>query len=323
MLFLLLTIVNAGLLKPDQGLLGSAVDEHGCRGSAGFVWCEALNRCHQPFVERCETKQYPQVVLGSARDTHGCVTGGGYSWCETTQECHRLWEKACPEKAVIVKAAKEVQFIPQQLSAQTTFKKILKEAVVKKAAKEVQFVPQQLPAKTVQFIPQKKSTEVKFIPQRKSKEVEFIPQKKSKEVEFIPQKKSKEVEFIPQRKSKEVQFIPQKKPAKEVTFIAPKKSIETQFVYKPTPLKSEQVDLIPQLPLMPMKVYTMPDEKVEAKIVPAPQKKEDLKEEKKYVPVEPVTNNVNVPVPEKEPKKEKQGFFTTVWSAIGRFFGWW
>lgn len=296
MLFLLIALSHAGLLKPGQGLLGSEVDEHGCRGSAGFVWCEKLNRCHQPFVEKCETKKYPQVILGSARDTHGCVTGGGYSWCETTQECHRLWEKPCPEKTAVVEAAKEVQFIPQQLPAQTTFKKILKEVVVKKAPKEVQFIPKQLPAKIVQFIPQKKSKEVEFIPQRKSKEVKFIPQRKSKEVELIH------------------------KVAKEVTFIAPKKSIETQFVYKPTPLESEQVDLIPQLPLMPMKVYTIPDEKIDAKIVPAPTTDLSEKEEKIYTPVEPVTNNVNVPLPEKEPKK---GFFATIWSAVGRFFGWW
>jgi hypothetical protein len=35
-------------------ITGGDRDEHGCIGSAGYVWCEAKNKCLREFEERCE-----------------------------------------------------------------------------------------------------------------------------------------------------------------------------------------------------------------------------------------------------------------------------
>jgi len=365
--FALIALSNAGLIgikgNQEDTLLGKEIDEHGCRKSAGYTWCEALNRCHQPFIEKCQAKRAPSVLLGSARDgngcvtgagytwcettkkchrvwekpcprapsvllgsargANGCVTGAGYTWCETTKKCHRVWEKPCPTEAVIEEAPKQV------ISKPLPLRQPAKRTVLLKKSKEVKFSLHKSPAKMVKFMPiTKKSKEVKFTLPKESIEVEFLP-KKSKEVQFIPKKLSKEVIFMAPKKSEEVTFIAPKAKSIEVKLIKKQqKSIETQFVYKPTVLKSEEVKLIKKDEkirvvdiLMPMKKFNVPEQKpVEAKIIPAPQKKILLGEEKRYVPVEPVTNNVNVSFPKKE---EKHGVFRTIWSAIGRFFNWW
>ena len=40
---------------------GSDEDEHGCKGSAGYVWCESLKKCIQPWMTKC-----PPVAAGKS-----------------------------------------------------------------------------------------------------------------------------------------------------------------------------------------------------------------------------------------------------------------
>jgi hypothetical protein len=37
----------------DAPLVGNTRDEHGCIPSAGYSWCEALEKCHRPWEEEC------------------------------------------------------------------------------------------------------------------------------------------------------------------------------------------------------------------------------------------------------------------------------
>ena len=38
----------------SRPLLGGDRDEHGCIPSAGYVWCEKLQKCIRPWEEKCE-----------------------------------------------------------------------------------------------------------------------------------------------------------------------------------------------------------------------------------------------------------------------------
>ena len=73
-------------------IVGNDSDEHGCIGSAGYVWCESLGECIRPWETECP-EETPMV--GNDSDEHGCKGSAGYSWCETLQECVRPWETPC------------------------------------------------------------------------------------------------------------------------------------------------------------------------------------------------------------------------------------
>lgn len=52
--------------EPEEPLVGGDKDEHGCIGSAGYVWCEAKEKCLRPFEEDCEEKvEEPEPVVES------------------------------------------------------------------------------------------------------------------------------------------------------------------------------------------------------------------------------------------------------------------
>ena len=38
----------------NRPLLGGDRDEHDCIPSAGYVWCEKLQKCIRPWEEKCE-----------------------------------------------------------------------------------------------------------------------------------------------------------------------------------------------------------------------------------------------------------------------------
>lgn len=38
----------------NRHLLGGDRDEHGCIPSAGYIWCEKLQKCIRPWEEKCE-----------------------------------------------------------------------------------------------------------------------------------------------------------------------------------------------------------------------------------------------------------------------------
>ena len=70
-----------------KGLLGDDTDEHGCKASAGFVWCDAQNKCIH-VSDDC-TVDMP----GSDVDEYGCKGSAGYSWCESKNKCVGPTEK--------------------------------------------------------------------------------------------------------------------------------------------------------------------------------------------------------------------------------------
>lgn len=79
---------------PVPQLVGNDSDGHGCKGSAGYTWCEPLQKCIRPWEQNCTAP-----LLGGDRDEHGCIDSAGYSWCETLQQCIRPWETNCTATA--------------------------------------------------------------------------------------------------------------------------------------------------------------------------------------------------------------------------------
>ncbi|MBW2967144.1 hypothetical protein KY362_01520, partial [Candidatus Woesearchaeota archaeon] len=41
---------------PDEPLVGADEDEHGCKGSAGYQWCEATQKCQRFWEEPCDSE---------------------------------------------------------------------------------------------------------------------------------------------------------------------------------------------------------------------------------------------------------------------------
>jgi len=90
--------------------VGSLKDKHGCVFTAGFLWCQKLNKCTRPWeVEELKdlhnsnkltlsefnnfcgvSTPTPPRVGGS--DEHGCVSTAGYRWCQKLNKCVRHWE---------------------------------------------------------------------------------------------------------------------------------------------------------------------------------------------------------------------------------------
>ncbi len=75
-----------------NGMMGGDIDEHGCKPSAGYSWCEATQECIRSWEEEC-----PDQLVGDDMDEHGCIGSAGYTWCESKQKCLRTWEEDCPE----------------------------------------------------------------------------------------------------------------------------------------------------------------------------------------------------------------------------------
>jgi len=73
-------------------MVGNDTDEHGCIGSAGYVWCESLQECIRPWETECPGTE---PMVGNDSDEHGCKGSAGYVWCESLQECVRPWETPC------------------------------------------------------------------------------------------------------------------------------------------------------------------------------------------------------------------------------------
>ena len=76
--------------QPEEPMPGSDRDEHGCIPSAGYEWCEPLQKCIRPWEENCTAE-----IVGGDKDEHGCIGSAGYTWCEAKQKCLREWEEPC------------------------------------------------------------------------------------------------------------------------------------------------------------------------------------------------------------------------------------
>ena len=48
------TQVQVIISPTNQPLVGNDVDVHGCKGSAGYTWCEPKQKCLRIFEEKCE-----------------------------------------------------------------------------------------------------------------------------------------------------------------------------------------------------------------------------------------------------------------------------
>lgn len=82
-------LLSLGCVKQP---VGSDADEHGCIGSAGYSWCEPLQKCIRQWEENCTASQ----MVGNDRDEHGCIPSAGYAWCPEKEKCLRVWEEDCP-----------------------------------------------------------------------------------------------------------------------------------------------------------------------------------------------------------------------------------
>ncbi|KKP67682.1 MAG: hypothetical protein UR68_C0028G0005 [Candidatus Roizmanbacteria bacterium GW2011_GWA2_35_19] len=65
------TSVTTPTVAPTQpvNLVGDDSDEHGCKGSAGYSWCEAKQKCLRAWEEPClsNEEEIKQVII----DKHG------------------------------------------------------------------------------------------------------------------------------------------------------------------------------------------------------------------------------------------------------------
>ncbi len=57
--------------EQETTMVGNDEDEHGCKGSAGYQWCEQKQKCIRPWEETCETKQDDEENIQQAlRNKH-------------------------------------------------------------------------------------------------------------------------------------------------------------------------------------------------------------------------------------------------------------
>lgn len=47
---------------PAQTLVGGDQDEHGCKASAGYSWCEIKEKCLRTWEEKCEEEKVEETV---------------------------------------------------------------------------------------------------------------------------------------------------------------------------------------------------------------------------------------------------------------------
>ena|GEM_PF-703159 len=86
-------------IPSDEPDVGGDTDEHGCKASAGYSWCEPLKECIKPWETDCPDSG-DQPETGGDTDEHGCKPSAGYSWCEVLDKCIGPSEKceAAPEE---------------------------------------------------------------------------------------------------------------------------------------------------------------------------------------------------------------------------------
>ncbi len=123
-LILIMLFVLAGCVQqePQEPIIGGDKDEHGCIGSAGYVWCEAKEKCLREWKEPCVEQTTPDTPLpkpvGGELQTECEVAGGHYNECGSrcqidnqgkegiacTMQCEQLCECGgkgnwnCPDK---------------------------------------------------------------------------------------------------------------------------------------------------------------------------------------------------------------------------------
>ena len=61
---------------PDEQLVGNDEDEHGCKASAGYSWCETKQKCLRIWEEKCEEEKVEETV----KDAVMRILIEKYSW---------------------------------------------------------------------------------------------------------------------------------------------------------------------------------------------------------------------------------------------------
>lgn len=59
-------VVTNSITPSDKQLVGNDRDEHGCIGSAGYVWCESKTKCLRTFEETCPSPTNDNELIKQA-----------------------------------------------------------------------------------------------------------------------------------------------------------------------------------------------------------------------------------------------------------------
>lgn len=63
-------------VTPTEQMMGNDTDEHGCKASAGYSWCEVKQKCLRVWEEKCEEEKYEETV----KDTVTKILIKKYNW---------------------------------------------------------------------------------------------------------------------------------------------------------------------------------------------------------------------------------------------------
>lgn len=55
----------------EKNLIGGDLDEHGCKGSAGYSWCEIKQKCLRIWEEKCEEEDLKTIIKQLLIDKYG------------------------------------------------------------------------------------------------------------------------------------------------------------------------------------------------------------------------------------------------------------
>jgi ABC-type amino acid transport substrate-binding protein len=59
---ILVLALGIGCVQQKEILVGNDSDSHGCKGSAGYTWCEAKQKCLRVFEENCTSSKNLRII---------------------------------------------------------------------------------------------------------------------------------------------------------------------------------------------------------------------------------------------------------------------
>ena len=75
LLLLTVSILTFGCINTQEPIVGSDTDGHGCKGSAGYSWCEAKQKCLRVWEEPCDAKLTLEQAREIARNSDCMLEG--------------------------------------------------------------------------------------------------------------------------------------------------------------------------------------------------------------------------------------------------------
>lgn len=60
-------VSQSGSGNPPPSFVGNASDTHGCKSSAGYVWCDSLQKCLRIVGDRCTNATIPRACTEEAK----------------------------------------------------------------------------------------------------------------------------------------------------------------------------------------------------------------------------------------------------------------